>query len=350
VVVVAAVVSSAAVTVEVGKVAEEMGTVVVVDVAAAVVTLPVVSINSTSIVEGTTGTTSIAKLQLTLSQAYSSDVSVKWTTIASPGGSLPNATATAGSDYVATSGTAVILANSTAASVSITINGDSTLEATESFYVQLTDVSNATLSSTGSTGTVTIVNNDASGQLIDNSTSTTAVTLTGTTFADTLIGGSASDNITGGLGNDVLKGGLGADQLNGGTGSDTFQYGSFTESTRGTASQDYIVNFDLGSDRIKLASLPGSFFNAGAITATTLDAAITSVYADKNRALAGNQAMASGDAVLFSYKATGALLATTYLMVASSTTPNSSSDLFIRMGSGLTGVAVGQVTTPFFTT
>jgi hypothetical protein len=320
------------------------------DVAAAPVSLPVVSINSTSLVEGIAGTTSIAKLQLTLSQSYSSDVSVKWTTIASPGGSLPNATATAGSDYVATSGTAVIVANSTAASVSITINGDSTLEATESFYVQLTEATNATLSPTNATGTITILNNDASGKLIDNSTSTTAVTLTGTSYNDTLIGGSANDNITGALGNDLLKGGMGADQLNGGTGSDTFQYGSFTESTRGTATQDYIVNFDLGSDRIKLASLPGSFFNAGAITAATIDAAITSVYEDKNRALAGKQAMASGDAVLFSYKTTGATLATTYLMVAAGNSANSSADLFIRMGSGLTGVAVGQVNTPFFTT
>ena len=320
------------------------------DVAAAVVSLPVVSINSTSLVEGIAGTSSTAKLQVTLSQAYSQDVSVQWTTTSSPGGSLPNATATAGSDYVATSGTVMIAANSTAANVNITINGDNSLEANENFYVQLTGVTNATLSPTGSTGTVTIVNNDASGKLIDNSTSTTAVTLTGTDYNDTLIGGSASDLITGGIGNDRLKGGMGGDQLNGGTGSDTFEYASLSESTRGTTNQDYIVNFDLGSDRIKLPSLPGSFFNAGAITATTIDAAITSLYVDKNRALAGNQAMASGDAVLFSYKATGALLATTYLMVAAGNSANSSADLFIRMGSGLTGVAVGQVTTPFFST
>ncbi len=320
------------------------------DGAAAPVSLPVVSINSTSLVEGIAGTTSTATLRLTLSQAYSQDVSVQWTTTSSPGGSLPNATATAGSDYVAASGTAVIAANSTTANVNITINGDNTLEANENFYVQLTAVTNATLSPTDSTGTVTIVNNDASGKLIDNSTSTTAVTLTGTAYNDTLIGGSASDLITGGIGNDRLKGGMGGDQLNGGTGSDTFEYGSLSESTRGTTNQDYIVNFDLGSDRIKLPSLPGSFFNAGAITATTIDAAITSLYVDKNRALAGNQAMASGDAVLFSYKATGAFFATTYLMVAAGNSANSSADLFIRMGSGLTGVAVGQVTTPFFST
>jgi Ca2+-binding RTX toxin-like protein len=301
-------------------------------------------------VEGIAGTTSTATLRLTLSQAYSQDVSVQWTTTSSPGGSLPNATATAGSDYVAASGTAVIAANSTTANVNITINGDNTLEANENFYVQLTAVTNATLSPTDSTGTVTIVNNDASGKLIDNSTSTTAVTLTGTAYNDTLIGGSGNDILNGAAGNDVLRGGMGADQLTGGTGSDTFEYTSFAQSTRGSATQDYIVNFDLGSDRIKLPSLPGSFFNAGAITATTLDAAITSLYVDKNRALAGNQAMASGDAVLFSYKATGALLATTYLMVAAGNSANTSADLFIRMGSGLTGVAVGQVTTPFFST
>jgi Ca2+-binding RTX toxin-like protein len=320
------------------------------DGAAAPVSLPVVSINSTSLVEGIAGTTSTATLKLTLSQTYSQDVSVNWTTKSSPGGSLPNATATAGTDYVAASGTAVILANSTGANVNITINGDGTLEASENFYVQLTEATNATLSPTNATGTITILNNDASGQLIDNSASTTNSTITGTTFADTLIGGSGNNNISGGAGNDLLRGGMGADTLTGGTGSDTFEYTSFAQSTRGSATQDYIVSFDLGSDRIKLPSLPGSLFNAGAITATNLDAAITSVYADKNRALAGNQAMASGDAVLFSYKATGAVLATTYLMVAAGNSANSSSDLFLRMGTGLSGVAVGQVSTPFFTT
>jgi len=134
-------------------------------------------------------------------------------------------------------------------------------------------------------------------------------------------------------------------------------YTSFAQSTKGS-NQDSIVQFDLASgtvqgDRIRLNTLPGSLTNAGAITATTLDAAIASLYVDKNRSLTGNQAIASGDAVIFSHRATGALAASTYLMVASSNSAtNSSSDLFMKIGSFVgTGLTTGVLTTSnFFTT
>ena len=54
--------------------------------------------------------------------------------------------------------------------------------------------------------------------------------------------------------------------------------------------------------------------------------------------------------MLFSYKGT-ALPASTDLMVASGNTPDPGSDLFIRMGTGVSTLAtLGQVSTPFFTT
>ena len=69
---------------------------------------------------------------------------------------------------------------------------------------------------------------------------------------------------------------------------------------------------------------------------------MTSDFTDKNRALAGNQSIVAGDAVLFSYGATVSSRLT-YLLVASGTTSSINNDLFIRMGSGLTSLAVGQI-------
>jgi hypothetical protein len=80
------------------------------------VSLPVASINSTSLTEGSANRTSTATLQVTLSQVFSQDVYVSWVSLSSPGGSLPNATATASSDYVAASGTVTIKADPAAAS------------------------------------------------------------------------------------------------------------------------------------------------------------------------------------------------------------------------------------------
>ena len=147
---------------------------------------------------------------------------------------------------------------------------------------------------------------------------------------------------------------MGADSLTGGLGADVFDYSSFTESSRGTSTQDYIVSWDLGSDKLKLPSRTGGapyrFWNAGRSveTATSLDAAISSLFADKDRATAGSQAMGEGDVVLFTYGST-TTTRTTYLMAAAGASPSLANDLFIRMGSGLTtltpatGAPLGEI-------
>jgi hypothetical protein len=145
--------------------------------------------------------------------------------------------------------------------------------------VQLTAATNATLGSTSSAGTATILNNDSSGKLINSSTIKTAVYIIDTIYNDTLISGDGNDTITGSSGDDLLRRGAGVDQLSGGAGNDIFEYTSFSQSTRSTTTtnttQDYILNWNISTspstgDRIKLPSQPNNLFNAGLIKASPI--------------------------------------------------------------------------------
>ena len=69
-----------------------------------------------------------------------------------------NGTASAGADYVSKSGTVTFAAGTTTASMTVTINGDNTPESNQTFLVNLSGPSNATLARTAAT--VTILNDD----------------------------------------------------------------------------------------------------------------------------------------------------------------------------------------------
>jgi Ca2+-binding RTX toxin-like protein len=256
---------------------------------------------------------------------------------------------------VGVSGSIVIPANATSVNLPISINSDLLQEASEFFYVALTpsSTSSYTVSPTNGVATVTIADQ---GSLGDASLSTNQ-TVSGTATANLIFGGSGNDTLSGlagddvltgnagkdrldgGDGNDTLIGGPGADILVGGAGADLFQYTLFSESTRG-ANMDQITAFQLGVDKIKLPDgLPTSFWNAARTveslgTLASPQEAITSLFADKDRSTAGNQAIVSGDAVLFTI---GNTLTTrkTVLMVATNTNPNSPDHLFLTINSGL---------------
>ena len=66
--------------------------------------------------------------------------------------------ASSSSDYVAKSGTVTFAAGTTTATITVTINGDTTVEPNETFLVNLSAPSNATLARTSAT--VTILNDD----------------------------------------------------------------------------------------------------------------------------------------------------------------------------------------------
>jgi glucose/arabinose dehydrogenase len=109
---------------------------------------PTISIGDTAVTEGNSGTVTAA-FTVSLSNTSTQNVTVNYATA--------NDTATSGSDYVATSGTATITAGQLTTTVNVTVNGDTTFEGNEFFLVNLTSPTNATISDNQATG---VINND----------------------------------------------------------------------------------------------------------------------------------------------------------------------------------------------
>lgn len=107
---------------------------------------PAAAINDVSQIEGDSGTTQFF-FAVGLSQA------------AGPGGvtvdyATANGTATAGSDYVAASGTLTIPEGASSATFSITVNGDTTTEANETFFINLANATGAIIADAQGQGTI----------------------------------------------------------------------------------------------------------------------------------------------------------------------------------------------------
>jgi len=116
---------------------------------------PSVSVPSTfRATEGNSGT-KVFTIPVTLSNASVQTVTMNYTTA--------DGTATAGSDYVATSGTLTFTPGTTSLPINVTVNGDTTIEPDETFQVRISNVVNGFLSISQSN--VTIANDDSSFQL-----------------------------------------------------------------------------------------------------------------------------------------------------------------------------------------
>ncbi|MDZ7264392.1 MAG: S8 family serine peptidase [candidate division KSB1 bacterium] len=110
-----------------------------------------ISINDVAKPEGNAGTTNFG-FTVTLSATPGQEVRVDYATA--------NGTATAGSDYVATSGQLIFAAGgATTQTINVTVNGDQDVESNETFFVNLTNPVNATISDGQGQGT--IQNDDA---------------------------------------------------------------------------------------------------------------------------------------------------------------------------------------------
>jgi chitinase len=129
------------------------------------IAVPVASISpvSTVIVEGNSGSKTVT-FTVSLSQASRSTVTVRYATA--------NGSATARQDYTAASGTLTFTAGQTSKQVSVTVAGDATAEADETFTLTLSAPSGATLGA-AKTSTVTISNDD--GPVVSISPVSTAV-------------------------------------------------------------------------------------------------------------------------------------------------------------------------------
>ena len=107
---------------------------------------PTLNIADASVTEGNSGTTHIS-FTVSLTAAANGDVNVDYMT--------SDETATAGSDYVASSGTLVIASGTTSSVLNVVVNSDFVSESDESFTVTLSGLSvNATLGDGSARGTI----------------------------------------------------------------------------------------------------------------------------------------------------------------------------------------------------
>src|SRR5439155_8897531 len=108
--------------------------------------LPSLSITNVSVTDGNTGTTN-ANFTVTLSAASSKTVTVNYATA--------DGIATAPSDYVAIPTTTLIFSpGQTTKTITVLVNGDTVDETDETFTVNLSNPTNATLSTVTVTGTI----------------------------------------------------------------------------------------------------------------------------------------------------------------------------------------------------
>lgn len=156
--------------------------------------------------------------------------------------------ASAGSDYLASSGTVEFAVGQTSRTIVIDISEDFLPEASQTFKVTLSGGTNVTIADAEAIGTIADNDSPTSGNDILLAADDNGVTI------DALAG---DDQVTGGAGADILIGGLGADVLAGGAGGDTFRYLGFAESNA-SGGIDTILDFNpIDGDRIGLATISG---------------------------------------------------------------------------------------------
>lgn len=112
---------------------------------------PSLRINDVSLNEGNSGTTAFTFI-VSLSAPSTKTVTVAY--------AAANGTATAGSDYTAASGTLTFAPGVTSQPVTVLVTGDTTVENNETFFVNLSNASGASIAD--SQGQATIVNDDVS--------------------------------------------------------------------------------------------------------------------------------------------------------------------------------------------
>jgi Calx-beta domain len=118
---------------------------------------PSISVRDAVVVEGNAGTTQ-ATFVVALSGPASQSVSCSFATA--------NGTATAGSDYIATSGALTFVPGEVEKPVVVLVNGDAVDEAQETYFLDISNVQNATVSS--SRGNGFIVDDDGPTVSINN--------------------------------------------------------------------------------------------------------------------------------------------------------------------------------------
>lgn len=113
---------------------------------------PRISINDVTLKEGAANKTTTFTFTISLSAAATTNVTVNYATA--------NGTATAGTDYVSKSGTVTFLPGEKSKQITVSVNGDKTKEANETFFVNL---SSANGGIADAQGLGTILDDDSTG-------------------------------------------------------------------------------------------------------------------------------------------------------------------------------------------
>jgi Calx-beta domain/Subtilase family len=119
--------------------------------------LPSLTISDVTVTEGNSGTVN-AVFTVTFSTATAQTITVNFATA--------NGTATAGNDYVSNSGLLTFNPGETSKNITVVVNGDTAIEANETFFVNLTSSSNASIADGQGVGT--IANDDAAVVALSN--------------------------------------------------------------------------------------------------------------------------------------------------------------------------------------
>lgn len=271
---------------------------------------PSLSISDETVTEGDTGTTD-APFTVSLSEASARTVTVDFATA--------DDTATAPSDYQQTNGTLTFEPGQTSKEVTVPVNGDTTDEPDETFFVNLSSPTNATISDAQGVGTIEDEDeatpppppnpnpdpdpdpqpdpkpacndgrdNDGDGKVdlrdpgcssrTDNSENNpkpknpNACTIKGTPGNDILRGTNKRDVICGFGGNDVIKGLGGNDLIKGGPGNDVLYGNNGNDRLLGQGGNDVLLGGsgrDVllgGSGRNVLIGGPGKDVERGGIS------------------------------------------------------------------------------------
>jgi hypothetical protein len=197
---------------------------------------PDITINDVAISEGNSGTTTL-NFTVSLSAANATQtVTVDFATV--------DGTALAGSDYQATSGTVTFIPGDTSKQVAVTINGDTNLESSETFFVNLSNPTNAAI--LDSQGQGTINEDDSPPTLTIDDVSLNEGNSGPTTF--TLTVHLSAPALTGGVTFDIATADGTAQDDNPVSEDNDYVGQSLTAQTIPPGSQDYVFNVTVNGD------------------------------------------------------------------------------------------------------
>jgi Ca2+-binding RTX toxin-like protein len=190
---------------------------------------PSISIGDVTVTEGNAGTVT-ASFPVSLSSQSGGAVTVDYATA--------NGTATAPSDYESTMGTLMFPATETSGQIDVTVNGDVLDEPKETFFVNLSAPSGATIGDGQGLGTITDDDAPPAAPICPGFETDPRPQLVGTAGPDVLVGTGAAEILCGLDGNDVLKGGGGRDLILGGGGNDRLAGQGGKDVLQGQAGKD----------------------------------------------------------------------------------------------------------------